>query len=57
MNDESENENRKNREPFSWARFFVGFLKYLGVTLGIIAVIVVLVFGLALGACFLAARK
>jgi len=58
MSDDHEKENqpeRKDRE--SWQYILLKILKGIGVTLGVIAVIIVLVFGLALGACFLRARR
>jgi len=58
MSDDHEKEDqRKNNDRRSWEDTLLKLLRGFGITLGILAVVVVLVFGLALGACFLAARR
>jgi hypothetical protein len=58
MSDNQEKDDqRKNKDRGPWEDTLLKILRGFGITLGILAVVVVLVFGLALGACFLAARR
>jgi hypothetical protein len=50
-------DGKKQPEDNSFGAVFLRFLKMLGMLLGGLVVIVILLFGLALGACFLGGRR